>query len=108
MGKDQNTLLTAKDANLAECVKEIKHRFGVSLHEIAAKCNVTYQTIKNMENGHGVNARCVAALVDAFELHRDPHLLRRVLLGFLALQFQSDPADKAGESLLKSAALVAP
>ncbi len=100
---------TGREANLAFCLREICTRFDVDFHEIAARCGVTYQTVKNVADGRAVNARFIFALIKSFKLENEQPLLQRILLGFLILQFPSggEPVDGEGRVLLQRAGLIA-
>lgn len=99
---------TASEANLAFCLREIATRFHVDFHEIAARCNVTYQTVKNVADGRAVNARFISALIESFALQNEREFLNRILLGFLILQFKSEggSSDERGLKLLRNAGLI--
>ena len=100
--------LTASEANLSACLREITTRFDVDFHEIAARCNVTYQTVKNVSDGRAVNARFISTLIESFALQNDREFLGRILLGFLILQFRSEGGSSGeyGRTLLRNAGLI--
>lgn len=73
-----------------------------SLHFIANRCGVTYQTVKNAHDGKSVNAKFIMSLIERFNLKDNPRILRRLLLAFLKVQF---PPDKSTE-LFEAASII--
>jgi transcriptional regulator with XRE-family HTH domain len=80
----------------------LRARENLELSEIAQRCGVTYQSIKNVTEGGSPNGKFLMALVEKFGLRKEPELLRCLLVGFLRAQFD----DREGTSLLKAAGLL--
>lgn len=75
---------------------------GLSPHDVARDCHVSYQTVKNVLDGSSPNARFVHTLISTYGLFREPVILRAILLSFLAGQFPDDQ----GVELLRCAGLL--
>ena len=95
--------MKTKQLSLAVLVADLMEQRSIDRTELAARCKVTPQTVKNVLDGKSVNARFLITLIELFRVDHDEDLLRRFLLAFLALQFP----DRRAEVYLRKAGLAA-
>ena len=81
------------EIRLADVLSSIMSRHGVDEKQVAHRCGVTYQTVKNALRGRPVNARFVRRLIDVFDVYDDKVLLRLLLLSYLAQQLGERSLD---------------
>lgn len=92
---------TRQDVTLASIVRDLMKEHELDMGTLAARCGVTYQTIKNVVDGRSVNRRFISELIRQFDMEDDPEQLRRIILAFLLAQFEDE-----GERLLRTAGLL--
>lgn len=78
----------SEETIMASIVGDATTNAEIDAHEISRRCEVTYQTAKNFLDGRSTNARFLKRFVDEFGITNNPALLRRLLLGYLLVQFQ--------------------
>lgn len=93
---------SVSEIKLSKVFSEIMTQKNLSLRDVAEKCDVTYQTVKNLADGGSPNAKFFSTLVEELQLLDEPQVLRNLLLGFLHVQF----SEREAARLLQAAGFV--
>ena len=65
---------TRHDLKLSSIVRELMEEHNLDTRGFAARCGVTYQTIKNVLDGGSVNRRFISELIRQFDIEHDSQL----------------------------------
>jgi hypothetical protein len=82
-----------KLTTFASIVSQVMEFHQLSMVDMASKCSITPQTVKNILDGKSVSSKFLVNFIEVFKIDDDAKLLRDTLVSFSILQINSEKRE---------------